>query len=60
VLPQGKGPFTLPLALRFTDGSWRTIVSEQAIKDWNPPATTDTNLAQFYKEFYYIDTGVQF
>ena len=60
VLPQGKGPFTLPLALRFTDGSWRTIVSEQAVKDWNPPATTDTKLAQFYRDFYYIDTGVQF
>jgi hypothetical protein len=60
VLPQGKGPFSLPLALRFTDGSWRTIVSEQAVKSWTPPATTDTNLAQFYRDFYYIDTGVQF
>jgi hypothetical protein len=60
VLPQGFGPFTLPLALRFTDPSGRSIVSEQAVKDWNPPATTDTALANFYKDFYYIDTGVQF
>jgi hypothetical protein len=60
VLPQGFGPFTLPLALRFTDPSGRSIVSEQAVKDWNPPATTDTALASFYKDFYYIDTGVQF
>ena len=60
VLPQGKGPFTLPLALRFTDPSGRSLVSEQAIKSWTPPATTDTNLAKFYQDFYYIDTGVQF
>jgi len=30
------------------------------VKDWNPPATTDPTLAQFYSNFYYIDTGVQF
>ena len=60
VLPQGKGPFSLPLALRFTDGSWRSIVSEQAVKSWTPPATTDANLTKFYQDFYYIDTGVQF
>ena len=60
VLPQGAGPFTLPLALRFTDGSGRAIVSEQAVKSWDPPTTTDSDLAALYKEFYYIDTGVQF
>jgi len=60
VLPQGAGPFTLPLALRFTDPSGRTLVSEQAITSWTPPATTDANLANFYSQFYYIDTGVQF
>jgi hypothetical protein len=60
VLPQGAGPFTLPLALRFTDPSGRALVSEQAIKSWIPPATTDANLAKFYQDFYYIDTGVQF
>jgi hypothetical protein len=60
VLPQGKGPFTLPLALRFTDASGHALVSEQAVKSWDPPATTDTALASFYRDFYYIDTGVQF
>jgi hypothetical protein len=35
-------------------------VSEQAVKSWDPPATTDTALASFYRDFYYIDTGVQF
>ena len=60
VLPQGAGPFTLPMALRFTDPSGRQIVSEQAVKSWDPPATTDQNLADLYKQFYYIDTGVQF
>jgi hypothetical protein len=48
------------LALRFTDPSGRALVSEQAIKSWIPPATTDANLAKFYQDFYYIDTGVQF
>jgi hypothetical protein len=42
------------------DPSGRSIISEQAVKDWNPPAATDTALANFYKDFYYIDTGVQF
>jgi hypothetical protein len=30
------------------------------VKSWDPPATTDPDLASFYKDFYYIDTGVQF
>jgi hypothetical protein len=60
VLPQGKGPFSLPLALRFTDPSGKQVTSEQAIKDWNPPATSDAALAKLLKDFYYIDTGVQF
>ena len=60
VLPQGAGPFALPLALRFTDPSGRAVVSEQAITSWTPPTTTDANLASFYSQFYYVDTGVQF
>lgn len=60
VLPQGAGPFTLPLALRFTDPSGTALVAEQAITSWTPPATTDANLTYFYSQFYYIDTGVQF
>jgi Expansin C-terminal domain len=59
-LPPGKGPFALPLALRFTDPAGHVVVSEQAVKSWDPPATTDPTLTQFYSNFYYIDTGVQF
>jgi len=36
------------------------LVSEQAIKSWDPPTTTDATLKKFYQDFYYIDTGVQF
>jgi hypothetical protein len=36
------------------------VTSEEAIKDWNPPTTSDANLAKLLKDFYYIDTGVQF
>jgi len=57
--PARAGPFTLPLALRFTDPSGRALVSEQAIK-LDSTSTTDANLAKFYQDFYYIDTGVQF
>jgi hypothetical protein len=35
-------------------------VSEQAVKSWDPPTTTDNDTAALYKDFYYIDTGVQF
>jgi hypothetical protein len=53
VLPQGAGPFELPITLRFTAGSGKAIVAEGAIKSFTPadPAQTET---------YYIDTGVQF
>ena len=60
VLPQGAGPFTLPLALRFTDPSGRAVLSEQAVKSWTPPATTDSELVKLYKEYFYVDVGVQF
>ena len=60
VLPQGQGPFKLPLALRFTDPSGKQVTSEEAIKDWNPPTTSDAKLTKLLKDYYYIDTGVQF
>jgi hypothetical protein len=52
-LPQGEGPFELPVTLRFTDGSGVPLVAPGAIKAWEAadPAQEET---------YYIDTGVQF
>lgn len=53
VLPQGVGPFELPVSIRLTSPSGQAIVAEDVIKSWEPedPAQTET---------YYIDTGVQF
>jgi hypothetical protein len=53
VIPQGAGPFALPISLRFTNGAGTTITATGAIKAYAP---TDSSLA----EMYYIDTGVQF
>jgi hypothetical protein len=53
VLPQGFGPFELPVTMRFTSPSGEAIVGEGVIKSWEP---ADPALA----ETYYIDTGVQF
>jgi len=53
VLPQGKGPFELPVTLRITDGGGRTVVADEVIKAWAP---TDKTLEQSW----FIDTGVQF
>ncbi len=51
VLPQTAGNVTLPLALRFTDASGRSVVSEQALTAWPSYGADDFN---------YFDTGVQF
>jgi expansin (peptidoglycan-binding protein) len=53
VIPQGAGPFAVPIALRFTNGAGTTITATGAIKAMAP---TDSSLS----ELYYIDTGVQF
>ncbi len=53
VIPQGAGPFTLPVSLRITDASGRAQVAEGVIKAWAPE---DPGQA----EAYYIDTGLQF
>jgi hypothetical protein len=52
-LPQGSGPFELPVTLRFTDGSGVPLVAPDAIKVWEAPDPAQ-------QETYYIDTGVQF
>jgi hypothetical protein len=52
-LPQGTGPFSLPVTLRITDGSGRAIVAKDAIKAWTPE---DKSLS----EIWFIDIGVQF
>jgi hypothetical protein len=51
VVPQGAGPFALPLALRVTDPSGRSLTA--AISAWAPADPSQS-------ESYYIDTGVQF
>jgi len=53
VTPPGSGPFTLPVSLRFTDGSGKTIEAPSVIKSWTPE---DSNMS----EKYLIDTGIQF
>ena len=51
VVPQGAGPFGLPLPLRVTDPAGRSLVA--AVNAWAP---ADSSQA----ETYYIDTGAQF
>jgi hypothetical protein len=52
-LPQGYGPFNLPVTLRITDGSGKPLVAKDAIKAWAPE---DKALA----ENWFIDIGVQY
>jgi len=52
-LPQGYGPFQLPVTLRFTDGGGRVLVAQDLIKAWAP---SDKALS----EMWFLDTGVQF
>jgi hypothetical protein len=52
VLPQGAGPFQLPISLRLTDPTGRAVVAKDAIKSW-PDSKTDP-------EGVYMDLGVQF
>lgn len=52
-LPQGKGPFDLPVTLRISDGSGRSLVAQNVIKAWAP---SNSDQAQVW----FIDTGVQF
>jgi hypothetical protein len=53
VLPQGDGPFNLPVGLRVTAPDGSQIVNTQAITSWTPPATAPSG-------YWYIDLGVNF
>ena len=52
-LPQGYGPFNLPVTLRVSDGSGRAVVANEVIKTWAPADTSQS-------ETWFVDTGVQF
>ncbi|KUJ19078.1 uncharacterized protein LY89DRAFT_695754 [Mollisia scopiformis] len=52
-IPQGTGPFELPVAVRITSPSGEQVVSMDAITTFIAPASTPAG-------FYYIDLGVQF
>jgi Tfp pilus tip-associated adhesin PilY1 len=51
VVPQGTGPFALPVNLRISDPAGRSITA--TINAWAPASASQT-------ETYYIDTGAQF
>jgi hypothetical protein len=53
VLPQGDGPFALPIGIRITDPSGEQLVNTEAITTYTPPATAPDG-------FWYIDLGMQF
>ena len=53
VTPKDSGRYSLPIALRLTDGSGVSIVAEKAIKSFTPPADA-------IPDYYYIDIGVNF
>ncbi|EPS27159.1 putative swollenin [Penicillium oxalicum 114-2] len=53
VVPQGKGPFSLPVGIRVTSPDGQQIVNENAITSFTAPAGS-------VEGFYYIDLGVQF
>jgi hypothetical protein len=54
VVPQGAGPFALPMSLRIASPTGAVVTATGAVKSWAP-----TNTA-IDPEMYYIDTGVQF
>ncbi|MBN2441212.1 MAG: hypothetical protein JXJ04_07690 [Spirochaetales bacterium] len=53
VVPQGAGPFELPVSVRFTNAAGTTLVADDVITSWTPPSSSLVNM-------YFIDTGVQF
>ncbi|GAM40115.2 swollenin Swo [Talaromyces pinophilus] len=53
VVPQGAGPFNLPIGVRITSPDGQQIVSTNVITSFTAPATAPSG-------FWYIDTGVQF
>lgn len=53
VMPQGAGPFNVPIGVRLTSPTGEQIVNLDAITSFTAPAGADAN-------YYYIDMGVQF
>jgi hypothetical protein len=51
--PQVTEPFQLPITLRISDGSGRSVVAKDVIKAWTPSDKSQS-------ESWFIDTGVQF
>ena len=52
-IPQGSGPFNVPIAMRITNPAGQQIVNMNAIKSFTAPATAPSG-------WNYIDLGVQF
>jgi expansin (peptidoglycan-binding protein) len=52
-VPQGDGPFNLPIAIRLTSSTGEQIVNMQAITTFTAPASAPSG-------YYYIDLGMQF
>lgn len=53
VIPQGSGPFNLPVGLRITAPDGSQIVNTEAITTWTAPASAPSG-------YWYIDLGVNF
>lgn len=53
VVPQGSGPFNVPIAIRLTSATGEQIVNMNAITSFTAPASAPAG-------FYYIDLGAQF
>ena len=53
VVPQGSGPFNLPVGIRLTSATGEQIVNLDAITSYTAPASAPAG-------FYYIDLGAQF
>ncbi|KAE8557618.1 hypothetical protein EYB25_002325 [Talaromyces marneffei] len=53
VVPQGSGPFNVPISIRITSPDGQQIVSTDVITSFTPPASAPSG-------FWYVDTGVQF
>ncbi|KAJ3114542.1 hypothetical protein HK100_001626 [Physocladia obscura] len=52
-IPQGSGPFNLPVPLRVTSAAGEQFINYNAITTFAAPANLDAN-------YYYIDLGFQF
>ncbi len=53
VIPQGSGPFNLPIAIRITNPAGQQIVNMAAITSFTAPASAPVG-------YHYIDLGIQF